>query len=191
MQLTSYQQIWKMWSVYERTLSEFVLKRTGDQQLAEDIIHDVLIKVHGACCSGHQINNFKSWLYRIAQNTTIDAQKSRRKEVDNCCERSDDGDENIYAELSIFLDRLIGFLPDKYGALLRLADIDNMRQTDIARRTGLSHTAVKSRVQRARKLLRAEIHECFHVEVNRDSGLVDFVLKDSCLPLRRLNKNNL
>ena len=99
-----------------------------------------------------------------------------------------DQEDDIYQELSIYIEPLIEFLPEKYAVALQMADIDGLKQQEIADKLNLSLSATKSRIQRARKLLKQEIHTCFHTKEGAKSGLADFNLKESCTTLKNWEK---
>lgn len=99
-----------------------------------------------------------------------------------------DKEDLIYKEAAEWIDPLIGLLPKEYALPLRLADIEGLKQQEVADRLGLSLTAVKSRIQRARKMLQAEIKTCCHVELDEGGGLAHFSIKESCVSLK--NKMN-
>ena len=152
--------------------------------MAEEINAQVLQKLLTACCAGKEIKNLSSWTYGIARNTTIDELKKQGR---YCHERTELPDEEVlrpYQDLEEFVEPLMGFLPDKYAEPLRMADIEGVKHEVIAKKLGLSLSGVKSRIQRARKLLKAEIDTCFYQESadpNRPEG---FQLKPSCTSLR-------
>jgi RNA polymerase sigma-70 factor (ECF subfamily) len=55
------------------------------------------------------------------------------------------------------IDRAIARLPEKYRGVLVLADVEGAHNDDIARRLGLGLAAVKSRLRRARLMMRAAL----------------------------------
>ncbi|MEL7159603.1 MAG: sigma factor-like helix-turn-helix DNA-binding protein, partial [Bacteroidota bacterium] len=98
--------------------------------------------------------------------------------------------DNPYAQIEVFLRPLVCFLPEKYADPLRLYLFDRLPQREIAARLGLGLSATKSRIARARQLLRREIETCFALEVSTDGrGLVSACLRDSCTPLKEFAKS--
>ena len=75
-------------------------------------------------------------------------------------------------------------MPEKYAAPLRMADIEGMKQTDIAENLQLSLPATKSRVQRARELLKNEIVTCCYLDTDQQGNLIGFDIKEACIPLQ-------
>jgi RNA polymerase sigma-70 factor (ECF subfamily) len=80
-------------------------------------------------------------------------------------------------------------LPKEYSVPLKYADIDNMKQADIAQKLNLSLPATKSRIQRARQLLKAEFITCCHFKTDKLGNLISFEIKDSCEPLQKVKKD--
>ncbi len=64
-------------------------------------------------------------------------------------------------------------LPEIYREALRLTEFEGVSQVELARRLGLSVSAAKSRVQRARAMVRAEMERCCRWETDRYGTAVD------------------
>lgn len=118
----------------------------------------------------------------------IDAIRLAKKEPIISQRQALDHNSDIYQELSAYLEPLIDFLPEKYAVPLKMADLQGLKLRAIAGHMGLSLTAVKSRVSRARKMLKSEIHSCFHIQSSAHSGIADFNLKQSCRSLQEWQK---
>lgn len=74
-------------SLYEKYIDvifAFILRKTSDTQVAEDICSQVWIKVLKSLeFFGDKENaNFKAWIYCIAQNTVIDYYRSKKEKID-------------------------------------------------------------------------------------------------------------
>lgn len=73
------------------------------------------------------------------------------------------------------LPRVLSELSDEDREAITLCDLEGLPQADYAQRIGLSLSAAKSRVQRARVRLRAQMSTACQVSLN-DAGFVsDFV----------------
>jgi len=188
MKIKRYKQVWGLWMEYENVLQKYVFKFTRNKEETADIVQDILLKVHNSCCSNREIKNIRSWLFQIAHNTIMDQYKSKRKEDELTCDLIINNQDDIYAELSIYTNLLIGFLPEKYAMPLKMSDINGWKQQEIADELGLSLSATKSRIQRARVLLKEEILTCFHAKYCTNSGLIEYQLKQSCNSLKSISK---
>jgi RNA polymerase sigma-70 factor (ECF subfamily) len=74
-----------LWQKYKNELRNFILKRVKDQNLTDDIMQDVLMKVYNFCISKSGVKNIRSWLFQIAQNTITDHYRKQSKftEINN------------------------------------------------------------------------------------------------------------
>jgi RNA polymerase sigma-70 factor (ECF subfamily) len=59
--------------------------------------------------------------------------------------------------LKELFDRALGQLPRQYREVYELRDVDEMQGEEVARRLGISLAAMKSRLYRARALLRQQL----------------------------------
>lgn len=128
------------------------------------------MKVYNSCCSGRPIRNIRSWLFQIAYNSCMDHFKNDSRFSEFKGDIAEIEEETSYQDAADFIAPLLKLLPKKYSEPLKLSDIDGLKQQEVADRLGLSHTAVKSRVQRARKLLKDQITECFNMEPMKTAG---------------------
>lgn len=175
-----------IWLAHQQLLRAFVYQKLKNHDLTDDILQEVLLKVYRFCGSRKGVKNIRPWLFTIARNTIIDHQRLQKKFIYELPERRQDDDENLYKEAAEFIVPMLNFLPEKYALPLRLSDIERLKQQDIAQKLNLSLTATKSRVQRARVLLKNEFLTCFNLEVDHHGSLVDFKLKPQCLSLQHI-----
>jgi len=188
MKITKYEQVWEIWTESKDKLFGYVLSRFKNRALAEEVTQEVLLKIHKSCCSDREISNLNSWLYQIAHHASLDIVKRETKHGQ--LDQTDENDSSSIAweELSFFLEPLINFLPEKYAIPLKMADLENIPQKEIAAKLGLGLSATKSRIQRARLQLKEEILACFNLETDKNGIPISFELKDNCSPLKRVKK---
>ena len=141
-----------LWQEHKNELRSFILKRMKDQDLTNDILQDVLMKVYNFCISKSGVKNIRSWLFQIAQNTIIDHYRKQSKfiDLDNLNDLENKEQNIAFSEATNYILPMLDFLPKDYSVPLKLADIDNMKQADIAKKLNLGLAATKSRIQRAR-----------------------------------------
>ena len=89
-------------------------------------------------------------------------------------------DNRAQRELARCLLPLLDELPEPYREALRLTEFDGVTQREVASRLGLSLPGAKSRVQRARKMLREILLKCCQVELDRRGGVVDYEAREGC-----------
>lgn len=182
-----------LWEEYKDRLYSFIRKRVQDPEDAKDILQAVLLKVYRFCQQRSGVTNLSSWLYQIAQNAIMDHYKEKRRtSTPTQMEATIQDSPDVEKEAAAYILPLINLLPEEYAVPLRLSDIENMKQSDIAEKLHLSLTAAKSRIQRARKLLRKEALECLIIEFGKKGDIADFEIKENCMPLqgKKKEKNN-
>ena len=189
--IEKYKQVSSLWLEYKNGLTYYILKKIKNKDLASDLSHEVLMKVYNSCCSGNEIRNIRSWMFQIAHNTVIDYLKKENKYTDEVTDIIKLDEINPYREVEELMKPLIKLLPDKYATPLQLSDIEGLNQTEVSKKMNLSLTATKSRIQRARILLKEKIIECSNLEINTKGNPISIEIKSSCKPLKEnLKKNN-
>ena len=180
-----------LWQEHKKELRNFILKRVKEEDLTNDILQDVLMKVYNFCISKSGVRNIRSWLYQIAQNTITDhyRKQSKTTNLDNLIEIEYEDQNIAFSEATNYILPMIEFLPKEYAVPLKFADLDNIKQADIAKKLNLSLSATKSRIQRARQLLKAEFITCCHFKTDKQGNLISFEIKDSCEPLQKVKKD--
>ena len=188
--IKNYTDVSSLWSRYKIGLEFYIFKKVKDKDVANDLAHEVLIKMYNACCSDIEIKNVRSWMYQIAHNTTVDHFKKENKFTNEIPEIFEEDETNKYADAQKLVLPLIQLLPEKYAIPLQLSDIEEMKQADVSKRLNLSLTATKSRIQRARKLLKEKIIACSNLETDGKENLISLEIKPGCKPLRKDSKAN-
>lgn len=175
------------WLKHRNELRNFIFKRVKNTEFTDDILQEVLVKVYNYCQSKSGIRNIRSWLFQIARNSIIDHYRSNKKFSDQeLPEMAEENENEAYKDALDFIQPILSFLPETYATPLRMADIEGLKQAEIAKKLDLSLSATKSRIQRARELLRDEFITCCHLETDAGGNLISFAIKDSCEPLQNL-----
>ncbi|PRD54596.1 sigma-70 family RNA polymerase sigma factor [Sphingobacterium gobiense] len=175
--------IFNIWAAYRQEIKGYVKKRVTDEDDVNDIMQSVLIKITDYCETKNNVKFIKAWLYKVALNTLIDFHKKSKRTTTHSnfgqlyLHSQQEYDENIFVWLYNFIDEL----PTEYSEPLRLSDIEGMPQKEIAEQLGLTLTATKSRVQRARKMLRNKFDECGTVEPSESYSMSYTITKSCCL----------
>jgi RNA polymerase sigma-70 factor, ECF subfamily len=161
-------------SQYHNNIYHLALKITGNHEDAEDAIQESLLKAYCKLGQFQGSSRFYTWLARIAMNEALMRLRKRRSNrqvsLDDLVHL--DGDsvpreiedwsqdpEKYYAELELrqTLDKALQRLGPRLctAFLLRNADDHSLKET--ARMLGLSVSAAKSRLVRARSRLRRRL----------------------------------
>lgn len=154
-------QTTQIWNEFHDSLLGFVNKRVHDKDLAQDIVQDVFEKVHLKLPTLKDEEKIHSWIYQITRNRITDHYRSAHPTVpvvDVAIE--DENDQELMVAAECCLRRLISELPVESRSAIEKTYFSNLSQKEIAAEEGISYTAFKSRVQRARNLLEEWISDC-------------------------------
>lgn len=145
-------------------LRSFVAARTRDPGIAEDVVQNVLLKIHKARHTYRQERPFGPWLRAIARNTAIDALRARgvkrKREVPlSEIELADTSnpEPGLPRGLSPVLERALAELPAGQREALELMHLRQLSSEEAARELGISPVAVRVRAHRAYKALRGKL----------------------------------
>lgn len=139
---------------------------TGNMHDAEDLTHDVFIRVFRSLGS-YQPGTFEGWLHRITTNAFLD--KMRRKQRIRFDALSDDaaarlptrevGPEQSYSDTHFDDDvqRALDALSPDFRAAVVLCDIEGLSYEEIATALDVKLGTVRSRIHRGRSQLRASL----------------------------------
>ncbi len=183
--INSHEKVVEIWLNSKEGLYNYALKHTKDKDIAADITQQVLMKIYRACFKNTEVKNTRSWLFQIAHHAIIDYHKRQQKNNFVNIDFSKSDHPSVWSDLAVYMEPLINFLPDKYATPLKMYVLDGLKQTEIANQLNLSLSATKSRILRAKNLLRQEIEACCHLEKRADGQILDFRVKESCKPLQK------
>jgi RNA polymerase sigma-70 factor (ECF subfamily) len=143
------------WREYESELRGYLARRLLDKHLADDLLQEVFVKAlrqgQGFC----SLDNPRAWLFQVARNSLVDQMRLGKRAVslpDDIVEESEDiAPIDLLSEC---LALVLSELPEDDREILRQCDIEGVKQQTFAEAHGLSLSAVKSRILRARQRLR-------------------------------------
>ena len=71
-------------------------------------------------------------------------------------------------------------LPAKYREALELIELENLSQLDLAKRLNISYSGAKSRVQRARQMLKEKMDESYNIQLDKYGNVLVCENKTPC-----------
>jgi RNA polymerase sigma-70 factor (ECF subfamily) len=159
--ITSPEALEELCDLYVPRIYNFVLKRVGKVQDAEDITSTVFEKVllNLGSFDGSKAS-FSTWIFRITINSVTDYYRGRARRRETSLEDSgfevllegDSGVERLGRYLAV-LDLLAG-LPPKYQEALSLRYFGGLKVLEVAEVLGISETAASKRILRGLEELR-------------------------------------
>jgi len=105
-------------SRYERELYSYLRRYLGDAQMAEDVFQAAFLQIHLKCEQFEAGRRFRPWLYTIATNQAIDAQRRNRRHRMVSLDRAmtNDGSDDA----GRLADLLVGEDPDPLDSVAKL-----------------------------------------------------------------------
>jgi RNA polymerase sigma-70 factor (ECF subfamily) len=158
---------------YGKATYNFAYRLTGNEPDARDLTQEAFIRVYRAWRSFQPGTSFLSWIYRIVTNLYRDELRRRKgrfqEEIpeDNAPQEFagerplavDPIEEYVERQLSEPLSRSLRKLSPDQRQVIILADIEEYSYQEIADIMGCSIGTVRSRLHRARALLRRLLQE--------------------------------
>ncbi len=169
---------------YGPTIYRLAFGVTRNQADAEEVLQDVLLTLARKGASFEGRSALGSWIYRIATNAALNKRRGKRLELETPLEEllpmfeadghragdrtyiladwSQNPEEELLSdERRRVLERAIDSLPDHYRAVLVLRDVEELTNEEVAALLDESVSSVKSRLHRARMVLREELTRVF------------------------------
>ena len=155
---------------YERELFSYLRRYLGDAEMAEDTFQATFLQVHLKCDQFESGRRFRPWLYAIATNQAIDAQRRDRRQAIRSLERvslSGDGPDEVNMgeflvspepgpsvvasdhERDKLLQIAIGELSDQLRTVVELVYFQGLKYREAAEIMAIPVGTVKSRLHAA------------------------------------------
>ena len=173
----------QVWETFHAPLLHFIQRRVSDPATAEDIRQDVFLKVHARITTLQNVDKLPSWLYQITRNAIADYYRQRRPELgvpETLPAEEDEDEREVERVLALSVKIMLNDLPDIYREALVLTEYEGLTQKELAERLGISLSGAKSRVQRARQMLKQMLLDCCHFEFDRRGAISDYQPRCTC-----------
>ena len=170
-----------LWREFAAPLRTFLRASTRSGADADDLLQEIFIRIQKRLPTLHDTSKIQGWVYRIARNAVIDYYRTRREHlpIDFELEDDDPAGEDV-VDLRPSLRRFIAELPANYREPLIRHEFQGEPLEEVATALGLSLTATKSRVRRARLMLRALLDRCCRFEFDRRGRVIAATARGVC-----------
>ncbi|MCP4704421.1 MAG: sigma-70 family RNA polymerase sigma factor [candidate division Zixibacteria bacterium] len=148
---------------YKNRLMNTIIRMISSQQEAEDIVQETFIRVYQHRDSFDFRHCFSTWLYTIALNLARNELRKRKRfkffDITDMQghESEISVDMKLPSNISKALEQAVDSLPEKYKTAFILRDIQENPYDEVAKIMNIPLGTVKSRVNRARALLRDKL----------------------------------
>ena len=177
---------------YSTKVYNLAFRLTKNAEDAEEVLQDVFSTVFRKVHRFEGKSAFSSWIYRVTMNAAFMKLRKRRRQrsiyIDDLhesvrerwvCKKSEEnsGVEVTYRnQLREALEKSVLRLPQEYRGVFVLRDINGLTNKEVGKILGLSLPAVKSRLHRARHMLKRRLKAYFNelnpeeAELNTSAG---------------------
>lgn len=164
------QEFIELYDQYYFEVLNFMYFRTNHRQTAEDLTSEVFRKAFENVLKIRKLKSpFYAWIYTIARNTLYSHYRKKKLHTLEHEEQIEDDRSGVLEEIlneedqserQLSADEMrkaIADLPQKYHEVLTLFYYEEYSVKDISERVGISNSAVKTRLNRARNMLKERI----------------------------------
>jgi len=154
---------------YEKPVLNIIYRYLQDYDAAQDLMQETFLRVYKARERYEVRSKFSTWLFQIAVNLCLNERRARsyrgHESIEAMSERAvpreiqdtqarDPVQQTQSAELAVLVRAAVAALPPEERAMVILAKWEEKSYEQIAEIMNCSVDAVKSRLYRARKILR-------------------------------------
>lgn len=156
---------------YEKGIYNLAFRLVGDREDAMDITQEVFLKAYQALSRFRGDSRFSTWIYRVCVNASLDHLRKKQKQPPHSLDEPlylkessvtrevADESENVEdsVETKFMSSDVLAILKEidpAHRAIILLCDVRGYSYQEIADILGLSMGTVKSRLHRARNMVR-------------------------------------
>ena len=160
----------KAFEEYSDALFRHAAMRISNRERSIDVVHDTFTKVWSYVRAGHQIDSYRSFLYKVLNNLIIDEYRKQKEVSLDALLEAEGVSEGSFPELSestvealaATIDGRKAFdllkeIPEEYREVIVFRFIDGLGPKEIGELIEESENVVSVRIHRGLKLLRNKI----------------------------------
>lgn len=152
---------------WKNKLYFFVLKISNSQQIAEDVVQDVFVKLWLNRAKLNGVDNFNAWLFRIAQNHLISGMRRMALETNILAEiqaknpiQLENADQALLLkQLEEKIQDAVNSLPHRQKQIYTMTRIEGLKQDEIAKELKLSISTIQNHMTEALKNIKKQIEK--------------------------------
>jgi RNA polymerase sigma-70 factor (ECF subfamily) len=165
------------WAAFYNRLHAFVAARIRNDADVDDLVQRILERAVSKGAST-EVENTAGWLFGIARNAIADHYREQARTLMAAADALDATEhlgtsEDERSAVLACMRPLLDSLPQDTAQLLQWADMEGRTMQSIADKLGISLTAAKSRVQRARKDFVKVTSDCCAITIDARGRVTD------------------
>lgn len=152
----------KIYRRYSKVLTTFVEGMIKDRARAEDIVHNIFMRLLSGKASFKSEDSLKNWLYVCARNEVISTLRScwesKVVRVDKYPETEGQQADDTSSEMSRAVRTALSSMPEKRAEIFRFSKIERLSNEEIAEKMGISVRTVEKHLQLAYRDIRQKLN---------------------------------
>lgn len=167
-----------IWDQFNNSLKTLICQKLRHDDHCEDILQDLYLKIFINIGKVKSAGNIRAYVFQMAHNAVTDHYRKQNRNPaiegeDLIVSQPDEQEEKSeYRLADCCLRPMIEALPDIYKEALIHTELEGNTQQQLADQLGISLSAAKSRVQRARERLKEEILKCCQYEFDKYGNII-------------------
>lgn len=159
---------------YSQKVHNLAVRISRSEEDAQEIVQDVFITVFFKINKFEGKSAFSSWLYRVTANTALMKLRKNKQQAASSLEEAvesgivpslasneDTSEGRERSEIQTQLSRALATIPEEYQSVFVLRDVDKLSNEEVSEILGVSVPAIKSRLHRARLMLRKRLADFY------------------------------
>jgi len=156
-----------LFDFYYKNLRNYIFKITESQEVTEELVQEIFIKVWEKRDLLTEVKCFKSYLFILSRNRALnhlrDASRARVNEMNWLRNQFENSylidDLNLQDEYHSIIEKAISDLPPQQQKVYNLSRYEHLKYEEIALRMGLSKETVKKHMQHALAFLKRHVKD--------------------------------
>jgi len=151
-----------VYGAYRDSIYTYILIRTGNRDVTEDIVSDVFVKVYEKIDTYNPQYAVSTWVYTIARNTLTDYYRKKKEHIDldefDVADESDPLFDLLSQEITeADLQTALEGLTEQQRACIHQKFYNHKNAKEIAEALDMTHESVRKQLSRAIKTLRTAL----------------------------------
>jgi len=171
------QRTTELWHRFSVSLRRFIMNKVKNEALTDDLLQETFIMIHSKIDTLRDETKIQSWVFQIARNIINDHfRKQIPITIDEIPEMMAEEEESSEAMTTTIRDMVLFMedLQEKDCQALCQVEFEGMSIKDYAEKAGLTYTAAKTRVARARHKLSDLLMNCCHYEFDKYGTVIGY-----------------
>jgi RNA polymerase sigma-70 factor, ECF subfamily len=175
-----------VYRLFHESLLRYIRSKVRSGDDAKDILQDVFIKISNNLETLADDQKLRHWIFTITKNAITDYYRRSARQLKTSLDSAivDEWPAEDTVDTTQGLDHCIGsmiaLLPNDYKDIIVDAEINGLKQKDLAVKYEMAYPTMRSRVQRGRERLKQLLHNCCHIETDVRGNIISAEIKGGC-----------